>query len=278
MRMRELLALARLELSEIIRSRWLVFSGAVYAVLSAVLIFAGMRESSVLGFSGMGRVMLSFSHVLLFVLPLLALAATAQVVSRARHDGTIELLFSQPLSRTGYLVSVSLVRYLALTLPLALLLLAMGALARIVFAEEVPWAMVARTLAVSSVLLWTFTGVGMCVSVHARHEARAVTWSLFLWLASVALLDLALIGLLLQWRIEPRITFALAALNPVQAARLALLSGVESDLGSLGPVGFFLSHRLGADLLLAFGLAWPFAVGSAAWLAAYRSFTQRDLV
>lgn len=79
-------------------------------------------------------------------------------------------------------------------------------------------------------------------------------------------------------RIEARVTFALAALNPAQAARLALLSGLESDLGSLGPVGFFLSHRLGAKLLLASVQLWPFLVGGFAWAAACFSFKRRDLV
>jgi ABC-type transport system involved in multi-copper enzyme maturation permease subunit len=275
---RELLALARLELSDVLRSRWLVFSTGVYAVLAGVLVFVGMRESSVLGFSGMNRVMLSFAHVLLLVLPLLALTATTQIVNRAREDGTIELLFSHPLSRTGYLVAVSITRYAVLVVPLVTLFCAMAFGAGLVFDESVPWAMLARTLTVSAALLWAFTGLGLAVSVGARHPARAVTWGLFLWALSVALLDLALIGLLLQWRLDARTLFMLASFNPVQSARLALLSGIETDLGSLGPLGFYLSERVGAASLLALGLAWPITVGTASWLWAHASFRRSDLV
>ncbi len=275
---RELLALARLELSDVLRSRWLGFSTSLYAALAGVLVFVGMRESSVLGFSGMNRVMLSFAHVLLLVLPLLALTATTQVVNRARDDGTVELLFSHPLSRTGYLVAVSMTRYAVLVVPLILLLCAMALGAGLLFGESVPWGMLGRTLAVSAALLWAFTGLGMAVSVGARNQARAVTWGLLLWALSVALLDLALIGLLLQWRLDARTLFVLASINPVQAARLALLSGIETDLGSLGPLGFYLSQRVGAASLLALGLAWPVAVGTVSWLWAHASFRRSDLV
>ncbi len=275
---REFVALGRLELSEVMRSRWLLVSTGVYALLAFVLVIVGMRESSVLGFSGMNRVMLSCAHVLLLVLPLLALTATTQLVNRARDDGTIELLFSHPLSRTGYLTAVSGTRFVVLFAPLLILLLLMALAAELAFREPAPWSMLLRTLSVSAALLWAFTGLGMAVSVGTRQQTRAVTWGLLLWAMSVALVDLALIGLLLQWRLDARSLFVLAALNPVQAARLALLAGIEADLGSLGPLGFYLSHRVGANALFALGVAWPFTVGTLAWLWAHLRFNRGDLV
>ena len=274
----ELVALSRLELSEVMRSRWLLFSCAVYAVIAGVLVLSGMRESVVLGFGGMGRVMLSLTHVLLVVLPLLALTASVQGISRAREDGSLELLFAQPLSRAGYLMAVTLTRAAVLALPLVALLIAMGLVAQLAFAEPVPWTMIARTSAVSLSLLVAFLGLGTAISVFAPHPTRALTWGMVAWLASVALLDLALIGLLLTWRVDARALFVLACANPVQAARLALLSGLEGDLGTLGPVGFYLSQHVGPTLLFALGLAWPLALGSVSWAVALRRFTTHDLL
>lgn len=275
---REIVATCRLELGEVVRSRWLPVSSAVYAVLAAILVGFGMRESNVLGFTGMNRVLLSFIHVLLLVLPLLALTATTQGIVRAREDGTLELLFSNPLSRTGYLTAVTLTRFLVLVLPLAALLFTMALLARFAFDEDVPWGMMLRSIAVSASLLWAFVGLGVAVSTGTRNQARAMVFGLVAWAAAVALLDIALVGLLLQWRVDPRSLFVLASLNPVQAARLALLSGVEPDLGTLGPVGFYLAHRLGANALLALGLGWPTLVGTGAWAWALRTFRRGDLV
>ena len=64
----------------------------------------------------------------------------------------------------------------------------------------------------------------------------------------------------------------------MQAARLALLSAAEPDLATLGPVGFYMAQRLGADGLLALGLLWPLGFGALAWRFALRRFRRDDLV
>lgn len=275
---REFAAVARLELAEVLRSRSLVFTVALEAFLAAVFVLVGLRESTVLGFTGIGRVLLSFSHALVLLLPLLALSATGQAINRARDDGTLELLFSHPVRRSAYFAAVSLTRLGALVLPLAVLLLGLGLVGRVAFAEPVPWRYLLRAIAVSASLLSAYVGLGLLVSTLVRHQARALVYLLLVWTLSVALVDFALIGLLLRWHLTPQAVFLLAALNPVEAARLALLSGVDADLAALGPVGFYLAHRLGDRALFAVGLAWPAIVGLVAWGLALRSFRRHDLV
>ena len=60
----EIAAVTRLDLGEVLRSRWLPFCVGIYALLGIIFVFVGMRESSVLGFTGMGRVLFSLCHVL----------------------------------------------------------------------------------------------------------------------------------------------------------------------------------------------------------------------
>lgn len=274
----ELCAVARLEWAELRRSRWALFCGGVYALLAAAFVLVGLRASSVLGFSGMGRVLLSVANALVLVLPLLALTATGQVVNRARDDGTLELLFSHPVRRETYFLAATGVRYAVLVLPLVVLVVGMGAVAGLAFGQEIPWGFVGRTLILSASLLLAFVGIGMALSTWVRNPTRATLWVLFVWAAGVALLDFGLIGLMLQWRLNPGTVFLLAALNPVQSARVALLAGLAPDLTILGPVGFFLSTRLGPGLLLALGLGWPAVVGVGAWAAALSRFVRGDLV
>jgi ABC-type transport system involved in multi-copper enzyme maturation permease subunit len=275
---REIAACARLDFGEVLRSRWLVSAAVVYGALAAVFVLVGLRESAVLGFTGMGRVLLSFCHALLLLLPLLALTATAQVINRARDDGTLELLFSHPLSRGGYFIAVSLTRYLVLVLPLLVLFVVMAIGATLAFGAEIPWRLVGRSLAVSASLLWAFVGAGLAVSTVVRNQTKAIVYALILWALAVVLLDFALIGLLLRWRLDPRAVFVLAALNPVQAARVALLSSIEPELGAFGPVGFYLATRVGSSALLALGLTWPMLAGVACWSLAFVSFRRGDLV
>src|SRR5262245_1267284 len=197
-------AVCRLELAEVLRSRWLIFCTAVYAVVAAVFVLVGMRESTLLGFAGMGRVLLSFCHALVLLLPLLALSATGQVVNRAREDGALELLFSQPIRRSTFLLSALLVRYLALALPLVVLMLAMAIAGRLAFAQPIPWDFVVRAAAVSAALLLAFVGLGLAVSTLVRSQARAMVWLLTLWALGVALIDFGLVGLMLQWQLNPQ--------------------------------------------------------------------------
>ncbi|MEO6807510.1 MAG: ABC transporter permease subunit [Isosphaeraceae bacterium] len=273
-----LLAIARLDFAEVLRSRWLVFCSAIYGALAMLFVLVGLRESTVMGFTGMGRVLLTLCNVLVLLLPLLALAGSGQVVNRSRDDGTLEFLFSLPVTRGEYFGAVSLVRYLSTLAPLLVLLPALGLLAWLVFGEPIPWAFLGRALLISASLLWSFVGIGLIITVRVSNQAKALMYLLLVWVLGVALLDFGLIGLMLQWRLNPQTVFLLACLNPVQCARMSLLSAAEPSLGTLGPVGFYLANRLGANVVFALGFLWPSAVGCLAWTVGWRSFRRGDLV
>ncbi len=275
---RSTLAVARLDLAEVLRSRWLLFCAALYAGLAALFVLVGLRESSVLGFTGMGRVLLSLCHALVLLLPLLALTAVGQVVNHARDDGTLELLFSHPVTRRQYFVAVTAVRFSMLVLPLAALLLLVSLLGWLVLGSAVPWGFIGTACLVSASLLWAFVGIGIGISTCVRNQAKAMIFLLLAWVTGVALLDFGLAGLMLQWRMSAATVFLLAALNPVEAARVALLSGAEPSLSVLGPVGFFLANRLGGGWLFALGTLWPALAGTIAWGLALRRFSRGDLV
>lgn len=275
---REVYAVARLELAEVLRSRWVLFCATAYAALAAGFVFIGMRESMVIGFSGMGRALLSLVHALLLLLPLLALTATAQVINRARDDGTLELLFSHPVRRSAYFTAVTLTRYAVLVVPLVTLLAGLALVGQWGFGQAIAWGFLLQTMVICAALLAAFVGIGIALSTLVRSQPRAVTWVIVLWALAVALIDFGLVGLMLQFRLNPQTVFLLASLNPVQAARMALLSGASSELTALGPVGFYLSTRIGPAGLYTLGVVWPFAAGALAWLLAAASFRRADIV
>jgi ABC-2 type transport system permease protein len=274
---RDLTAIVRLDLAETIRSRWALFCVALYAVLGLVFVFVGMRESNLLGFTGMGRVLVGLSHAMLMVLPLLALTASSQVINRAREEGALELLFSHPIRRGAYFLGVTASRYLVLTVPLLVLFVALGAVASMVLDRTIAWSVLATSVAVSAALLASFLGIGLAISTFVANPARSATIALVVWILAVALLDFGVIGVMLQWRLQPQAVFALALLNPVQAARMALLSAGDPELSTLGPVGFYVANRVGSAALLGFGVAWPLFAGCSAWVLAYVRFTRGDV-
>lgn len=274
---RQIRAIARLDLAEILRSRWLAASAVAYAVLGIVFVAVGLREAPLLGFTGSARVVFSLSHALVVLLPLIALTATAPSIGRARDDGSLELLCAQPLGRGAYLVAITGVRVAAIVAPVAVVFVAIALWGAVGDRQPVPWGYLARALGVLAALAWAFAGIGFLISTLVRHPVRMLTYVVVSWAAGVALLDAGLIGVLLRWRLDPHVVFALAAINPVEDARLALLSGIDRDLSTLGPVGFYLAGRLGDAALHALGLAIPLAWGTGAWLAALAHFRRADI-
>ncbi|MCC6785846.1 MAG: ABC transporter permease [Planctomycetes bacterium] len=274
----QIVAMGRIELAEVLRSRWLWFCVGTYLALSGVFVLVGLRESSVLGFTGMGRVLMSFSHALVLLLPLLGLSASGQVINRMRDEGSLELWFSHPVTRGSFFVAVSLVRFAVLVAPLVVILPLLGLIGQLAFGQAVPWGFVLRTVLVSAALLAVAVALGLLVSTFVRNQSKALMLLLLIWALGVALLDFALVGLMLQGHVQPLLVFVLAALNPVQDARLALISGADAELGQLGPVGFFLAQRLGPAGLLAIGIAWPLTLAASAWLVTLQRFRRADLV
>jgi ABC-2 type transport system permease protein len=274
----EVAVVARLDFAEVLRSRWLVFCLAVHGLLAALFVLVGLRESGVVGFTGMGRALMSWSHALLFLLPLLALSATVHVVNAARDDGALELLLGNPVSRTGWFLGTTVVRVVALCAPLLLAMPAMALVGALAFEQDVPWDFLLRGMAVSTSLLLCFTALGLLVSTSVRNQAKALMLAILIWAGSVALIDFGLIGVMLQWELPPSAVFALASINPVQCARLALLSAAQPELSTFGPVGFFLANHVGSGGLLAAGIGWPLFVGLTAWTWSLASFRRRDLV
>jgi len=268
-------AFFRLEIADAMRSRWLAFTAAVYVVVFGAFVWLGLRESTVLGFTGLSRVVLNVSNAVVIVIPLVSLVATTQVIVRARTSGFFELLLAQPCRRIDWFRAVLASRVVVIVGPLIVLLAV--TLVAAAGRESTLGPLVARTAAVMLALVWSFVGVGLWLSSIAKTSERATVYALLAWLAASALHDFALIGLLLNMRISPGIVFGLAAANPVEAARLAILSGIDPDLSVLGPVGFWLANTLGPRWTLAVGVGWPLLLGTLASWAAARRLGKADL-
>lgn len=270
------MALLRLELADAMRSRWVIFTGASYAIVFGAFVWFGLRESSVLGFTGLSRVVLNVSNAVVIVLPLVALVATHQSIVRARSTGMFELLLAQPVRRQDWLLAAVASRLLVIVGPLAVLLL--GTLVFGATSGESGLApLVVRSLLVVGSLSLGFVGIGVLVSSAARSTERATVYALVAWLGASVLHDFGLIGLLLRWHLSPPVVFALAALNPVEASRIAILGSVDPELSVLGPVGFWLANSVGPRLSLVLGVGWPVVVGAIALLVARRNLQRSDL-
>lgn len=271
-------ALFRLEMADALRSRWVVFTAAVYGAVFAAFVWLGLRESTVLGFTGLSRVVLNVANAVVIAVPLVALVASSQTIVRARTSGFFELVLAQPCRRQDWLVAVIASRVVVVLGPLAGLLLGTLVTGLVTGSDEALLPLVLRSLAVTAGLSWAFLGIGFLASSLAPTPERATVYALLAWVVGAALHDFALIGALLRFRLAPEAVFALAAANPVEAARVALLSGVDPELGVLGPVGFWLANSFGSKLTLLVGVGWPVVLGSLCLMLAARRLGRTDLV
>ncbi len=271
--MKRVLAFTRFELADSLRSKWLGSSLVLYALIFAVFVALGLRESSILGFTGISRVVLNVTNGVLVAVPLLVLLATCQVIVRARTSGLLEMTLAQPARRTEWFASVLISRAAVLIGPLV----AMFAVA-VVVGEAGVAAIAARCLAISVALAWSFLGIGLFVSSIAKTPERAIVYALIVWVTATALHDFALVGLLLNFKVPPRLVFLLAALNPSEAARVGILTSVDPELSVLGPVGFYIANTLGAAKALLVALVWPFVLGTLGVLGASRNVSRRDAI
>lgn len=271
-------AFLRLELADALRSRWVAFASTLYLGLAAAFVWLGLRESTVLGFTGLSRVLLNLANAVLVIFPLVVLVGTHAAIVRARTSGFCELMLTQPVKRSTWFLALLTSRLVVLIGPLVVLLVGCFVVAAFIEPEPGLALIGFKALAVCASLVFAFVGIGLFISSHAKNAERAMVWAMLTFVVSAALHDVLLITVLLRTSLPPQVVFALSALNPSEAARVGILASVDPELSVLGPVGFWLANSLGPSLALALAIAWPALLGlTATWRALRRSQTM-DLI
>lgn len=269
--------LFRQELLELIHSKFLWLVTFIYTSFFFIFVVVGMNESSILGFTGLNRVLFSWSHALVFFLPLLALATSATTITQYRENGSLEFFLSQPVSRKNFFLAMTLARVALLLLPLVVLLLITSGLG-LIFEKGFSISYGVKFTLISSALIWCFLSLGFYISEKSRSQVRAIVMMILLWICSVVLMDFILIGLLLKFHFSSEAFFFLTQVNPIQAARLAMIIELDSALSTLGPVGFFIVNQIGELPVLIVGIFWPMILGLIFWWITRKNFIENDLI
>lgn len=266
-------AFARWELAAQIQGRTLPAFTALFAMSTLAIAGAGLSASGSVTLQGFARTAVSLLQLVLWVVPLVALADAALAAAEG-YD--LETLAAQPVSRGTLVVGRALGRFLAL----AVALLAGLGVAGLVIAGSAGtgdgWrfaGLAGTTLALAAACV----AVGTLAGVLARTRTRALAAAVGLWFGLTIGVDLAAVTFLatlpraeLSWSLT-----ALLLLSPVDTAR-ALAAGLFGAEAVAGPMGAALRRVLGPGglALLAAGLvAWT----TGALACAARLFAARDL-
>jgi Cu-processing system permease protein len=232
------------ELQDTRRSRWFLLLAVVFAGLALALSLLGMSALGALGAAGFGRTTASLLNLVILIVPLMGLLMSTLSVAGEREHGTLLTILAQPV----ILEEVLLGKLLGLAAALLGTILFGFGFSALVIAHQSGMPQLGGYLVLigyTALLGLCFLSLGFLISALLRTTASAVGVALFVWLVSVFLGDLGLIGTSVVLQLSPRWLLWLSLANPTQVFKLAVLQGVQRNLETLGPGGLYATSVLG---------------------------------
>ncbi|MBA3041231.1 MAG: ABC transporter permease [Alphaproteobacteria bacterium] len=257
--MTNILIIARKEIQEGLRNRWVLATTLLLAALALTLSFLGSAPTGNVGVNRLDVVIVSLSSLTIFLVPLIALLLSHDAIVGESERGTMLLLLSYPIGRSEVIFGKFL-----------------GHLAILSFATAIGYGVAAAALTVtgadiaieswraflsmvgSSVLLGAvFLAIGYLTSTLVGERSTAGGVAIGIWLFFVLIYDMALLGGLVaaKGQAVPALLLDLLLLaNPTDAYRLLNLG--SGNAGALSGMGGIAAHTglTGPVLIAALGL------------------------
>lgn len=275
--MNQTLFLCKFELKETLRARWYQFYLITVALMISIFFYFGIAESRVLGFTGLGRLLLTLIQSSIVILPIFTMMTTVRTLVSDRESGVWEYNLSIPVKLSAFYWGRGLGRYLALYIPLVAGMLA-GGIVTLFKGFPVPWAVIFLYSVFIGANLLCFTGLALLLSVYSRTQEMSLGLAFILWLVFEGLIDALLLGLMVKQRVPAEVILGAAFINPLQAFRMAAIALFDPELTVLGPIAYTIIEKIGLTSLLSWAVAWPLMAGLALAMLGYRGFRKRDLV
>ncbi|WP_454747666.1 ABC transporter permease [Ciceribacter selenitireducens] len=258
--MTNILIIARKEIQEGLRNRWVLATTLLLAALALTLSFLGSAPTGNVGVNRLDVVIVSLSSLTIFLVPLIALLLSHDAIVGESERGTMLLLLSYPIGRSEAIFGKFL-----------------GHLAILAFATAIGYGVAAAALTVtgadiaieswraflsmvgSSVLLGAvFLAIGYLTSTLVSERSTAGGIAIGIWLFFVLIYDMALLGGLVaaKGQAVPALLLDLLLLaNPTDAYRLLNLG--SGNAGALSGMGGIAAHTgLTAPVLIAALAFW----------------------
>lgn len=248
------------EFGEMLRARWYQAYFLLFAALIFVFFSFGLSDSSILGFAGLSRILLTFIQITLVIIPIFALVTTVRTLVMDREMGVWEYLLSWPMNIKSYYWGKTVGRMISIMLPLVLGLMLAGIWQNLTGGEAV-WSHIFWIASYVISLVICFVGMALLVSVLAKSQEVALSWAFAIWVICEALIDSLLLGLLVRNQLTPEMLISIALLNPIQAFRMASVGVFDIQFSLLGPISHTILDVFGRPAVLWWALVWPAMLG-----------------
>jgi ABC-2 type transport system permease protein len=275
--MKNLLLIAYLDVKESLRSKWFYVYSVVFGGLMALFFITGVSDSVVMGFTGLSRMLLIFIQVTIIILPIFILITTVKSISGDRESNVLEYMLSFPVSLKDYYWGKMLGRFATVFLPVFLALI-LGVVFGMLKGGALPWKMIFLYSALLFSLSFVFLGLAFFLSTILKSTDIALGASFVVWIALLAFIDIALMGLMLQNRVSDELIITLAMLNPIEVFRIGAISLFDPELTVIGPVAYYLLDTLGSVWLIIYAFVYPIVIGLLLSYLGYIAFRKKDLL
>jgi len=256
--MRAIRAIAKKEILDGIRNRWIVATTLLLAALALTLTFLGSAPTGSVGASPLAVTLVSLSSLSILLLPLIALLLSYDAICGEFDRGTMLLLLSYPVSRSNLILG-KFVGHLSILAFATVIGYGSAAIALAATGADLSGWQSFLSMIGSSVLLGSaFLALGYLISASVADRGAAGGLAIGIWLLFVLIYDMGLLGLLVvdQGRvITAPVLNALLLFNPADAYRVLNLTGIGGVSQFTGMAGVSQDAALPAPgLLLALAL------------------------
>jgi Cu-processing system permease protein len=216
------------ELTLALRVRATQIFAIVFAALALAVSASGYILSGGSGVQDFARTATSLTELVVFVVPMMALVVGTMALSA--EPGAMELLFSQPVSRSVVLCGQLAGLFAALVAAQAI---GFGASGLVIFSQagnEGVGAFVLLGVASAALTAVALSASAlMAAATVGRRRTRALALALSTWFGSVVLYDLVALGVasLLRSGAASRTLITATLVNPVDAVRTGVLLGIQ---------------------------------------------------
>ena len=275
--MKNLLLIAYLDLKESIRANWFIVYSLVFGGLIALFFIAGITESQVMGFSGLSRLLLMYIQVTIVILPIFILITTVRSISGDRDSHILEYMLSFPISLKQYYWGKVFGRFITVFLPVFMAMV-FAILYGMFKGAEVPWSIFFLYTGLLFAMSSAFLGIAFFISSIVKSSEMALGISFFVWIFLLAFIDIALISLMMQQRINTELIIGIALINPMEIFRVAAISLFDPELTVMGPVAFYILDMMSQKMFVFLSIVYPTSLGILFAFLGFRIFSKKDLV
>lgn len=275
--MNNIVIIARKEIQEGLRNRWVIAVTLLLASLALTLSFLGSAPTGNVGAGRLDIVIVSLASLTIFLVPLIALLLSHDAIVGELERGTLLLLLSYPVARSQIVFGKFLAHILILSFAT---LLGYGAAGLALVVAGTPttadsWTAFGAMIGSSILLGSVFTAIGYLVSATVSQRSTAGGIALGVWLFFVIIYDMGLLGAIVSTKgvgFSPGLLSMLLMANPTDAYRLLNLG--SETAGSVSAMsGLAASSKLSPTVLMASLALWVAVPLSLAMLR----FSRREL-